>query len=218
MRNRDVVARTGLPKATASRLMQTLTELGYLRRIDQGSYVLGETSARPGRAMLDSLGLHRFAPYFQDLLGEPGAYACLAAYIAGGMVPVFRWSSEGAHVLSSGLCEDTASIAALKQLCFKFLFGNHVTATDPAEDITIRQLSTVMWCHQWEKATGQLVACTGVTHKLVGCFVLSLHVPQSGPPSVKRITNIGRHLLRAASAISSESLELRGGEHGDSSA
>jgi len=218
MRNQEVVARTGLPKATASRLMHTLTVMGYLRRIDQGSYVLGEASARSGRAMLDGLRLQRYAPCFHDLLAETGALACLEARIAGSMVPVFRWSTEGAMLLASGLCADTASIDALTRVCFDFFFGDLATAADPAREVTIRQLSSVRWCHQWDEPMGQLVACTGVRHRSVGCFVLSARLPQADPPSVERMASVGSQLLRAAGAISSETLELNGGEDGDTSA
>ena len=217
VRNRDIVAGTGLPKATVSRLMHTLTAMGYLRRIDQGSYALGEASARSGRAMLDGLRLQRYAPYFHNLLGEPGAFVCLEARIADSMVPVFRWSAEGAILLASGGYADTASIAAATRVCFDFFFGEVVTADDPNVGIFVQQLSRVNWCHQWDEPMGHLLACTGVLHRSVGCFVLSMQMPQPGLPSAERIASIGSQLLRAASAISTEAHELNGGENGGTS-
>ena len=88
IRNNDISTRTGLPKATVSRLVHTLTTMGYLRRIDQGSYVLGQASGRTGRAMLEALRLERYAPLFQGLVASPGAYACLGIMVAKKMVPV----------------------------------------------------------------------------------------------------------------------------------
>lgn len=215
MRNQDVVALTGLPKATASRLMHTLTAMGYLRRIDRGSYVLGEASARSGRAMLDGLRLQRYEPYFYGLLGEPSDFASLEALIAGNMVPVFRWSSECSTLLANGRCGNTTSIGELTRICFDFFFGDCVTATNPANEEAVRQLSIVNWCHQWDESMGQLVACTGVRHKSVGCFVLSLCMPQLDIPPVERIANMGTQLLRAAGAISSEYLDLNGDDNDD---
>lgn len=91
--NAEIVLRTGLPKATVSRLMGTLTAIGYLRRVSShGTYVLGEASSRLGRAMLAALRLERYLRHFSELLCEANAFACLEARIAGGMVSVFRWS------------------------------------------------------------------------------------------------------------------------------
>lgn len=220
MRNQDVVAHTGLPKATVSRLMHTLTAMGYLRRIDQGSYVLGEASARSGRAMLDGLGLQRYAPCFHELLRESGAFACLEARISNSMVPVFRWSAEGATLLASGLGSEMGSIDTLAHVCFDFFFGDAATVFDPdsAKGVTLQQLSSVNWCHQWDESMGQLLICTGVRHKSVGCFVLSLRMPQPDLPSADRIARVGYRLLSVARVISNDAIELNGGEHDDTSA
>jgi DNA-binding transcriptional ArsR family regulator len=99
VRNQDLVQRTGLPKATVSRLLNTLGTLGYVRRIDRGSYVLAHASARTGRAMLEGLGLHRYSRLFE---GTPGT-VCLELDIAGKLVPVYRWSGNSAGVVSNGV-------------------------------------------------------------------------------------------------------------------
>lgn len=215
VRNQDVVARTGLPKATASRLMHTLTAMGYLRRIDQGSYVLGEMSARAGRAMIEGLMLERYTPYFDELLAKTGAFACLEVRIAGNMVPVFRWSTEGAALLTSGRCKGKALIDSLTGTCFDFFFGDLAKADSPAVGVTVKQLSRVNWGHQWNEPTSQLFAFTGIRHRSVGCFVLLACMPQPDHPSVDRLESIEAQLLRAAGAISRESFELNGDENGD---
>jgi len=98
VRNQDLVRRTGLPKATVSRLLNTLGALGYVRRIDQGSYVLAHASARSGRAMLGSLELQRYRPFF---IAAPGP-VYLAAMAGDSLVPVYRWSEPATGPLSAG--------------------------------------------------------------------------------------------------------------------
>lgn len=88
VRNLDLVSRTGLPKATVSRLLSTLGALGYVRRIDRGSYVLANASARSGRAMLASLNLDRFRGMFSNVPGP----VYLEALVAARWLPVYRWS------------------------------------------------------------------------------------------------------------------------------
>lgn len=90
VRNNDLVARTGLPKATVSRLLNTLGALGYVRRIDQGSYVLANGSTRSGRAMLGALGLERCDALFAGAAGP----VVLEALVAQEWVPVYRWSGS----------------------------------------------------------------------------------------------------------------------------
>ncbi|MGE4238951.1 helix-turn-helix domain-containing protein [Ramlibacter sp.] len=107
LRNHDVVSRTGLPKATVSRLMSTLSTLGYLRRTDQGSYVLRDQSARPGRAMLEGLRLERHAPALKSVLSATGGAAYLEAQIGAARVAVFRWLHDGCTLLSAGYGEST---------------------------------------------------------------------------------------------------------------
>jgi hypothetical protein len=90
VRNQDLVNRTGLPKATVSRLLNTLTALECVRRIDQGSYVLDHASGRSGRAMIGSLRLQQYRKLF---VGAPGP-VYLEAVAGGQRVPVYRWSGS----------------------------------------------------------------------------------------------------------------------------
>jgi hypothetical protein len=88
VRNQDLVKRTQLPKATVSRLLNTLTALGCVRRIDQGSYVLDHASGRSGRAMISSLGLEKYA----ELLSVAPGPVYLEALVGGHRMPVYRWA------------------------------------------------------------------------------------------------------------------------------
>lgn len=98
VRNQDLVSRTGLPKATVSRLLSTLGALGYVRRIDQGSYVLASASTRSGRAMLGALGLDRHGSLFAGASGT----VYLEALVGQDWVPVYRWSQKTAGTVLNG--------------------------------------------------------------------------------------------------------------------
>lgn len=97
MRNHDFVSRTGLPKATVSRLLNTLGVLGYVRRIDEGSYVLANASTRTGRALLGALGLERCRAFVAEAPGP----VYLEALVGPEWVPVYRWSRQGAAAVAN---------------------------------------------------------------------------------------------------------------------
>lgn len=67
--NRELVSRTGLPKATVSRLTYTLTELGYLSYSENlGKYSLGTGVLALGYCLLGKLGIRQVArPMMQEL-------------------------------------------------------------------------------------------------------------------------------------------------------
>jgi DNA-binding IclR family transcriptional regulator len=139
VRNQDVVARTGLPKATVSRLMHTLSSLGYLRRTDQGSYVLRGESARPGRAMVEGLRLERHEPLLRDAIEATSGTASLETRVGRDMAAVFRWSGDGGAVLSAGAEESLDVVATMPVSLggvgeFALTFGiPHGTASTPGE-------------------------------------------------------------------------------------
>ncbi len=55
--NSQIAARTGLPKATVSRLTYTLTELGYLRYSESlGKYNFGPSLVNIGYSLLSHMG------------------------------------------------------------------------------------------------------------------------------------------------------------------
>lgn len=68
----EMARRTGLPKATVSRLANTLAELGYLRFVsDVGKYALSSQVLTLGYAALGRSGIGDFArPFIQDLIAS----------------------------------------------------------------------------------------------------------------------------------------------------
>ncbi len=69
--NLDLVARTGLPKTTVSRLTGTLVTLGYLR-LDERSrkYTIGARMLGIGASVQRHIGLQRIARPFMELLAQ----------------------------------------------------------------------------------------------------------------------------------------------------
>lgn len=67
--NKEISARTGLPKATVARLTYTLTRMGYLRQAGPlGQYHLGDKVATLGQALLRTLPVRAVAhPRMQAL-------------------------------------------------------------------------------------------------------------------------------------------------------
>jgi DNA-binding IclR family transcriptional regulator len=69
--NREISDRTGLPKATVSRLTYTLTELGYLRYSENdGNYNFGPSLINVGYSLLSRLGTRRLARPLMQALAE----------------------------------------------------------------------------------------------------------------------------------------------------
>src|SRR5690606_33400713 len=70
--NTELVRRTGLPKATVSRLTSTLLQLGFLRRVPGGrEFELGAAPVGIGHAYLaGSELLHIANPFLQELADE----------------------------------------------------------------------------------------------------------------------------------------------------
>lgn len=69
--NQELVERTGLPKATVSRLTSTLLELGYLR-LDEASrkFFMGTRVLGMGASVQRNIGLHRAARPFMERLSQ----------------------------------------------------------------------------------------------------------------------------------------------------
>lgn len=75
---RELVARTGISRATAHRLAQGLEVLGLLRRDDAGAYVLGLTLIGLGRTAADAFPLATVAaPVLRSLRDDTGESAQL---------------------------------------------------------------------------------------------------------------------------------------------
>ena len=69
--NSEIAQRTGLPKATVSRLTYTLTELGYLRYSEShGKYHYGPALINIGYSLLSHMGTRRLARPLMQALAE----------------------------------------------------------------------------------------------------------------------------------------------------
>ncbi|MBY8974526.1 IclR family transcriptional regulator [Rhodobacteraceae bacterium NNCM2] len=79
--NTEIASRTGLPKATVSRLTGTLTELGYLYHSKStGAYQLGTGVLALGYAMLNNIDLReRARPFMKELADEASVTVALGA-------------------------------------------------------------------------------------------------------------------------------------------
>ena len=78
--NQEIARRTGLPKATVSRLTYTLSRLGYLVHLpESANYRLGPGALALGFATLGSLGVRDVArPFMQALADETQCSVALA--------------------------------------------------------------------------------------------------------------------------------------------
>lgn len=79
--NQDLIKRTGLPKATISRLTSVLTSLGYLHYDEQlGRYSVGPATVSLGYSALSSSPVvHLALPLMEDLASSSGAAVALGA-------------------------------------------------------------------------------------------------------------------------------------------
>ncbi|TXL71367.1 IclR family transcriptional regulator [Vineibacter terrae] len=78
--NKELAERTGLAKATVSRLTYTLTQLGFLSQdARSGAYALAAGVLAPAYTFLSRLDIRRVArPYMQKLAIQPGVTVSLA--------------------------------------------------------------------------------------------------------------------------------------------
>lgn len=79
--NQEIVARTGLPKATVSRLTYTLTRLGYLIHVERlGKYQLAPAALAIGYSALVNMRIRQVArPYMQELADYAGLSVALGS-------------------------------------------------------------------------------------------------------------------------------------------
>jgi DNA-binding IclR family transcriptional regulator len=135
--NREIADRTGLPKATVSRLTYTLTLLGYLARLEKyQKYRLGSGVLSLGYPLLASMQVRQVArPYMEQIARETGCTVNLGVrdrlstvYVdtirvdagnlyqpdIGSTRPLLSTSMGRALLLGAGLPERTAILNRLK--------------------------------------------------------------------------------------------------------
>jgi len=94
--NQDIIARTGLPKATVSRITYTLSALGYLHYDkDLGRYSLGPATVALGYSALSSSAVvHLSRPLMQRLADQTGAAVAIGTRDSLNMVYLANCRSE----------------------------------------------------------------------------------------------------------------------------
>ncbi|TPM36130.1 IclR family transcriptional regulator [Mesorhizobium sp. B2-3-4] len=94
--NQDIIARTGLPKATVSRITYTLSALGYLLYDkDLGRYSLGPATVALGYSALSSSAVvHIARPLMQPLADKTGAAVAIGTRDSLNMVYLANCRSE----------------------------------------------------------------------------------------------------------------------------
>ena len=134
--NRELCDRTGLPKATVSRLTHTLTLLGYLTRGTDQRVSLGAGVLALGYPLLASMPIRQIArPWLEQLARETGCTVnlgtrerCTAVYLdscradrgntwrpdIGSPVPLLTTALGRALILSRPVAEQTAVLNRLK--------------------------------------------------------------------------------------------------------
>jgi DNA-binding IclR family transcriptional regulator len=99
--NQEIVTRTGLPKATVSRLTYTLTRLGYLTHIERlGKYQLAPAALSIGYSTLANMRIRQVArPLMQELANHAGASVSLGSRDRLNLIYVEHCRSKAAVML-----------------------------------------------------------------------------------------------------------------------
>ncbi|MBB4040470.1 DNA-binding IclR family transcriptional regulator [Microvirga flocculans] len=124
--NQEIARRTGLPKATVSRLTYTLGVLGYLKYSpDDSRYSLSTAALALGFSALGSVAVRDIArPYMQSLADETGVSVALGARDGKSMVylehcrgdsPLHMGIEVGSHIKMATSAMGRAYLAALPQ-------------------------------------------------------------------------------------------------------
>lgn len=148
--NRELARRTGLPKATVSRLAATLTALGYLAYSPAlEKYALGTGVLALGHAFLRSNSVVALArPLMQRLADDTGAAVMLGAADGARMVlldicqgdPTFHLKLEpGARVPHGFTALGRADLAARPPDVFAALLADYERETDSAAWPALRE-------------------------------------------------------------------------------
>lgn len=149
--NQEIAQRTGLPKATVSRMTYTLTALGYLDHSpEREMYALGLPVLGLGFRVLSHFELGRLArPFMQALADEAGAAVSLAVRSGGWAVYVAHCRS--AAPLTLGLDVGARLSLARSAIGRAMLFSLDGEARDKALQALRMEAPT-----EWEQGQGGL--------------------------------------------------------------
>ncbi len=132
--NQDLAQRTGLPKATVSRLTYTLSRLGYLVYLpDAGKYRLGGGVLALGFACLGASGIRDIArPLMQELADYSGVTVALGQRDGNSMVYI-------EVCRSSGVVHLTLELGARIRISTSAMGRAYIAALSPAERALLLQ-------------------------------------------------------------------------------
>jgi DNA-binding IclR family transcriptional regulator len=159
--NAELAERVGLPKATVSRLTQTLGELGFLTYLDSiGKYELAPAVLSLGYAVLSRGEIHALArPLMQELAKESGLGVGLGVrdeidmvmieyargHYSGGLTTI----SVGRHIPIAATCMGWACAQALPPSEQSQLFAAlRIAHPDRADQIETRMLKAFHQIHE----------------------------------------------------------------------
>lgn len=148
--NQDLIERTGLPKATISRLTATLIELGYLHYDEAlGRYSIGPATVSLGYSALSSSAvIHMARPLMQELADATGAAVALGmrdglemVYAANcrSMAPVSLRLNVGSRLPIWRTAMGLAYLAEMEEAARRAIVTDMVAA-DPAHKTKIEDL------------------------------------------------------------------------------
>ncbi|WP_206677620.1 IclR family transcriptional regulator [Tabrizicola fusiformis] len=148
--NQDLIERTGLPKATVSRLTATLVALGYLHYDDRlGRYSIGPATVSLGYSALSSSAVvHIGRPLMQELADKTGVAVALGTrdglemvYLAScrSMSPVTLRLNVGSRLPIWRTAMGLAYLAEMRPE-IRDLVLEEVVRAEPAQETQIRDL------------------------------------------------------------------------------
>ena len=184
--NQEIIQRTGLPKATISRLCTSLVELGYLDYNQQtGRYSLGAATVSLGYSALSSNAvLHIASPMLDELSKSTGTSVALAARDRKDMVYLGSWRSfspvalrlvVGSHVPLARTAMGMAYLAGLNDAEF-----DHLLMELPEHDDDLRRARTTARADYLEKG---FVTAYGTWYSYINSVGIPFR-PSDGSPAI----------------------------------
>jgi DNA-binding IclR family transcriptional regulator len=146
--NQELIERTGLPKATVSRLTATLVSLGYLHYDNQlGRYSIGPATVSLGYSALSSSAVvHMAQPLMQDLADRTGVATALGTrdglemvYLANcrSQSPVSLWLNVGSRLPIWRTAMGLAYLAEMRPEIRDDVLAQ-IIAKEPGQEVRIR--------------------------------------------------------------------------------
>jgi DNA-binding IclR family transcriptional regulator len=219
--NLDLATLTGLPKSTISRIVYTLTALGYLRyHADTGRYSPGYGVLALGFGLLANLEVRQLArPLMEELAQATGAAVALGAFDGQAMTYVEAVHGSSAlylrlpvgHRLGPDSAMGRAYLAALpatEREAVLARFEGEAVATNILEQAR-RDLSETGCCFaigDWQQGINA-VAAPFATITGEGFFVMSCGGPASVLPEERlhgEVAEMLREIVRKLSLVSHE--------------